>query len=126
MQEEKSSISSSAVKIDNILLFSTKKIAKEFQFYIRNIYIMAARELEMSMPEFLVEYRQRKLPDPRQLRTDEARQEIYRVFNDDIEDLVKKLKPLTYHTIKEEPLELTKLAIQLVVVGMFSDYKIKQ
>ena len=116
---------SSSMNTDNVLLFTKAVTGRDFQFYIRNMYIMYARELDMSVPQFLVAYKNKEIPDPPQLQDHQSLLSLHQVFEDDILEILTKYRPKMVSDNPDATPKQTQAAIGATLRSMLNDYKIK-
>ena len=118
---------SSSSQGTNILLFyKGTDTGKDFRYFIRNIYILTARELNVSITEYLKDYSSGVIGDPTPFGSKEGLLHIHDVFKDDIMEFTEEFSRVFFKNNHNNPVAITKHAIGLIVKGMLVDYKINK
>ena len=108
---------------NNILPFVNPKAkGRDFVFFITNLYILTAREMGMGMSAFMSAYQKKELPDPIALRGEDALADIYTVWKEEIDDIIRNYNPSIY---SKDPTSVRKAqwAIGYILRTLIEKYK---
>jgi len=110
--------------LQNVVLFvDPKATGKDFVFFIRNLYILTAKELGIGMSAFVSAYLKKEIPDPIAVRGEQALIDVYGVWSDEIDLILKDKEPTALTKPGVSEAHKSQRAIGWVLRELLETYK---